>query len=162
MSFKQDLEQRVKEAMNAIPDLVAELAVDYFKERFSYKEFDGKSWPDFSPNYKHRTNGSLMIDSAKLMNSVRPTRVERNVVEVTAGYEEKGKVDYARPHNEGFSGSVVVPSHSRTSKKGKQYVVKQHTRKALIPQRQFLGESRELNRILKKDIEQLFKTIMEQ
>jgi len=32
----------------------------------------------------------------------------------------------------------------------------------LIPRRQFLGESRELNRILKKDIGQLFKNIMEQ
>ena len=31
-----------------------------------------------------------------------------------------------------------------------------------IVQRRFLGESRELNHILKKDIEQLFKTVMEQ
>ena len=80
-------------------------------------------------------------------------------VAITAGGD---RVPYARAHNEEFSGSVVVPSHSRTGRKGKQYVVKQHTRKALIPRRQFLGESRELNRILKKDIGLLFKNIMEQ
>lgn len=144
--------------MNAMPELVAELAVDYFKERFRYKAFDGTPWPGPGRGYK-RTNGSLLVDSGHLLNSICPAEVSAHRVVISAGNEN---VLYAKVHNEGFSGSVVVKAHDRTSKKGKQYVVKQHTRKALIPQRRFLGESRELNNILKKDIEQLFKTIIEE
>lgn len=158
MDISKELKQKVKEAMSAVPDLVAELAVDYFKERFRYKEFDGNKWPVPGKSYK-RTNGSLLVDTGHLMNSIRPTEISAGRVVISAGNDN---VLYAKVHNEGFSGSVIVPTHDRTSKKGKTYVVKQHTRKMLIPQRQFLGESRELNALLKKDIEQLFKTILEQ
>mgnify|MGYP000171342129 CR=1 FL=1 len=81
----------------------------------------------------------------------------RRVV-ITAGGD---RVPYARAHNEGFSGSVVVRSHERVSRKGKPYVVKQHARKMLIPRRRFMGESRELETLIKKDVEQLFKNAME-
>lgn len=158
MDISKELKQKVKEAMSAVPDLVAELAVDYFKERFRYKEFDGTQWPAPGKSYR-RTNGSLLVDTGHLMNSIRPTEISAGRVVISAGNDN---VLYAKVHNEGFSGSVIVPTHNRTSKKGKTYVVKQHTRKMLIPQRQFLGESRELNALLKKDIEQLFKTILEQ
>lgn len=158
MDISKELKQKVKEAMEAVPDLVAELAVDYFKERFRYKEFDGTPWPGPGNGYK-RTNGSLLVDTGHLLNSIRPTEVSAHKVVISAGNQN---VLYARAHNEGFSGSVVVKTHERTSKKGKQYVVKQHTRKAFLPQRQFMGESRELNTLLKKDIEQLFKTVIEQ
>ena len=158
MDISKELRLMVNEAMNAVPDLVAELAVDYFKERFRYKEFDGKEWPGPGRGYK-RSNGSLLVDSGHLLNSIRPAEISTDKVVISAGNDN---VLYAKVHNEGFSGSVVVKTHDRTSKKGKQYVVKQHTRKALIPQRQFMGESRELNIILKKDIEQLFKTIIEE
>lgn len=77
---------------------------------------------------------------------------------ITAGGD---RVPYARAHNEGFSGSVVVRSHERVSKKGKPYVVKQHTRKMLVPRRRFMGESHELETLIKKDVEQLFKNTME-
>ena len=106
-----------------------------------------------------RANGSLLVDSGHLLNSIRPAEVSARKVVISAGNDD---VLYAKVHNEGFSGSVVVKAHDRTGKKGRQYVVKQHTRKALIPQRQFMGESRELNNILKKDIEQLFKSIIEE
>lgn len=158
MDISKELRQKVNEAMNAVPDLVAELAVDYFKERFRYKEFDGKKWPGPGQGYK-RANGSLLVDSGHLLNSIRPAEVSARKVVISAGNDD---VLYAKVHNEGFSGSVVVKAHDRTGKKGKRYVVKQHTRKALIPQRQFMGESRELNSILKKDIEQLFKSIIEE
>lgn len=158
MSFNQELEQKVKEAINAVPDLVAEQAVDYFKERFRYKEFDGKPWPGPGKGYK-RTNGSLLVDTGHLLDSIRPAEVSARKVVISAGND---KVLYAKVHNEGFSGSVVVPEHKRTSRKGKEYGVKKHTRKALVPRRQFLGESRELDNILRKDIGQLFKTILEE
>ena len=36
-------------------------------------------------------------------------------------------------------------------------MVKQHTRKMLVPRRRFMGESHELETLIKKDVEQLFK-----
>ena len=159
MDFNKELEQRIKAAIAAVPDAVAPTAQKYFIERFTDKEFDGSPCPDFAPTYKHRTNGSLMVDSGRLRKSIEIDEVTARKVVITAGNDT---VLYAKAHNEGFSGSVVVPAHKRTSKKGKIYEVKQHTRKVFLPQRQFLGESRELNELLEKDIKQLFKTIIDQ
>lgn len=158
MDFGKELEQRVKEAMEAVPEVVASTAKRYFLERFSEKSFDGEPWPPWSKRYRPG-RGTLLVQSGALRKSIDIDGISARKVVITAGGD---RVPYARVHNEEFSGSVVVPSHSRTGRKGKQYVVKRHTRKALIPRRQFLGESRELNRILKKDIGQLFKNIMEQ
>lgn len=158
MNFNKELEQRVKEAIAAVPDAVATTAKKYFIERFEKKEFDGTPWDTWGPNY-HPKRGTLLVQSGRLRKSIDIEEVRTHKVVITAGNDE---VLYAKVHNEGFSGSVVVPSHHRTSKKGKQYVVKKHTRKMAIVQRRFLGESRELNHILKKDIEQLFKTVMDQ
>ncbi len=146
-SIRKDLEELKDKVLDAMPRIVASTAVDYFQDTFGEKAFDGKKWPGFSSGYKHRTNGSLMIDSAELMNSIRPTRMERNVVEVSAGND---KVNYAQPHNEGFSGSVVVPAHKRTGKKGKEFIVKSHTRKMFLPKRQFMGDSEELGKLIEK------------
>lgn len=66
---------------------------------------------------------------------------------------------YARVHNEGFTGSVVVPAHNRRTKKGKTVQVKAHKRMMRIPRRQFLGACHELERILKRKAEALFKSI---
>lgn len=151
-NVRKELEELKNEILNGMPRIVARTAKDYFQDTFKEKAFDGKPWPGFSPNYKHRTNGSLMIDSSKLLNSIRITREEKEVVEITAGYEEEGKVDYARAHNEGFTGSVIVPEHKRTSKKGKTFVVKTHTRKMFLPQRQFIGEARELDELIEKRV----------
>lgn len=158
MDFRKELKQKVKEAMDSVPGIVASTAQGYFTERFSKKEFDGTPWPAWGKNY-HPRRGTLLVQSGALRKSIEVDEINPRRVVITAGNDE---VLYAKVHNEGFSGSVVVPEHKRTSKKSKQYVVKQHTRKTLIPQRQFIGESQELNNILKKDIEQLFKTIIEE
>lgn len=104
MDISKELKLKVNEAMNAVPDLVAELAVDYFKERFRYKEFDGKEWPGPGRGYK-RSNGSLLVDSGHLLNSIRPAEVSR-----TKWLSQQVMImfSYAKVHNEGFSGSVVV------------------------------------------------------
>lgn len=148
MDISKELEKRVGEAMDMVPDMVAERATEYFKERFKEKEFDGTPWPGPGPNYK-RTNGSLLVDTSALMNSIRPCLISAEKTVISAG---NSKVGYAKAHNEGFIGSVVVKEHKRTSKKGKKYTVKQHTQNRKIPQRQFVGESRALYQILKTDI----------
>lgn len=157
MDISKELEKRTGEAMNAVPDMIAERATEYFKERFRYKEFDGTPWPGPGTGYR-RTNGSLLVDSSALVNSIRPSVVSAEKVVISAG---NAKVGYAKVHNEGFAGSVVVKQHERISKKRKKFTVKQHTQNQHIPQRQFMGESRALYQILKTDIEQLFKSAME-
>ena len=158
MDFTKELKQKIKEAMDDIPATVASTAQKYFIERFSEKEFDGTPWPVWSKKYQPG-RGTLMVQSGRLRKSIEIDEVSARRVVITAGNDE---VLYAKAHNEGFSGSVVVKTHERTSKKGKVYVVKQHNRKMLLPQRRFLGESRELDTLIKRDIENIFKTIMKQ
>lgn len=118
--------------------IVAETATEYYKERFKEKAFDGNPW---APTKVPRRNGSLLIDSGNLLNSIRPAYIGRDKVVISAGND---KVGYAQVHNEGYSGSVVVPAHIRRTRKYGDVNVKEHTRNANIPQRQFMGESDEL------------------
>ena len=154
MDFSKELEQRVKEAIEAVPEAVASTAKRYFLERFSEKAFDGEPWKPWGKRYR----GTLLVQSGALRKSIDVDEISARRVVITAGGD---RVPYARAHNEGFSGSVVVRSHERVSKKGKPYVVKQHTRKMLVPRRRFMGESHELETLIKKDVEQLFKNTME-
>jgi len=126
------------EIMEGIPEIVAEVATGYFKEAFAEKAFDGKPW---APLKKEKHHGSLMITSGNLLNSIRPAYVGRDKVIMSAGND---KVPYAQAHNEGFAGSVMVPAHTRTSKKGKTVSVSAHTVKQNIPQREYMGKADEL------------------
>lgn len=157
MDFSRELEQKVKEAIGAVPEAVASTAKRYFLERFSEKAFDGEPWQPWSKRYKPG-RGTLLVQSGALRKSIDIEEVGARRVVITAGGD---RVPYARAHNEGFSGSVVVRTHERVSRKGKPYVVKQHTRKMLMPRRRFMGESRELELLIRKDLEQLFKNVME-
>ena len=85
-------------------EIVAETATEYYKERFREKAFDGNPW---APAKAPRRNGSLLIDSGNLMDSIRPAHVRH------------------------------------TSKYG-NVEVKEHTRRADIPARPFMGRSDEL------------------
>ena len=57
MDFGKELEQRVKEAMEAVPEVVASTAKRYFLERFSEKSFDGEPWPPWSKKIQARKGG---------------------------------------------------------------------------------------------------------
>lgn len=72
-------------------------------------------------------------------------------------------VPYASVHNDGFEGNVNVKAHKRTISKGKnkgdKYSVRAFSRRMYIPQRQFMGESRELNEKIENIIRNTFKNI---
>lgn len=87
-------------------DIVAKTATSYYKQRFTEKSFDGNPW---APAKVPRRNGSLLIDSGNLLNSIRPAYIGRDKVVISAGSD---KVGYAKAHNEGFIGSVAVPAHT--------------------------------------------------
>lgn len=157
MNVTDELAQKIKRVMeNELPEVMAEEVVEYSRTRFSEKAFDGKPWKPVSSKYKPR-RGTLMVRSGALLNSIRVAQVTPNKVVISAG---NSKVTYAQAHNEGFTGSVVVPAHVRRTKKGKTVQVKAHKRMMRIPQRQFLGACPELERILKREAEALFKSIL--
>ena len=72
-----------------------------------------------------------------------------------------GNQPYTTLHNEGGKGSVTVRQHTRKSKKGKNYTVKQHTRAVKVPQRQFVGDGKETRQIIENVINHLIMLISE-
>ena len=156
MNNTEELAKKIAQAVDALPRLVAEEAVEYSRTRFSGKAFNGVPWKPVSPRY-HPHRGTLMVRSGKLLNSVRVARVTPRKVVIAAG---NGKVPYAQVHNEGFFFFFVVKAHSRRVKGGKTVRVKSHDRQMRIPQRQFMGNCPELEKRLKEVSEQLFKTMV--
>lgn len=56
--------------MQAVAELAAATGVSYFKGAFRKKSFDGEPWPAAKIDQaEKRRRGSLMVDSAALMNS---------------------------------------------------------------------------------------------
>ena len=98
---------------------------------------------------------NLLIDSGAMMNSIRASSVSPEKVVISAGND---KVEYARVHNEGYSGPVTVPAHTRHTRHG-DVNVRQHTRNVSIPQRQFLGDSKELNDMIHDRIEKFIESL---
>ncbi|MDN5291786.1 MAG: hypothetical protein PWQ06_2025 [Anaerophaga sp.] len=137
MATFKDLEQYLQnlpdQVMEDAAEIVAETATAYFKETFTTKEFDGNPWQKGVP----KKTGSLMVESGNLMNSIHPAVITPERVVISAG---NNKVNYARTHNEGFSGTVTINPFTR--KNGQQ--VKAHTRRMNIPRRQFMGRASEL------------------
>lgn len=86
---------------NSVPNIIAEKATEFFKERFTTKEWDGMPWPEVKIPVKR---GSLMVRSSSLVNSIKPMKVTSEEVVISAGSD---KVPYARAHNEGET--IIVP-----------------------------------------------------
>ena len=85
--------------MQDVADIAAMTGEAYFKGTFRKKGFDGTPWPLAKKDRAGtRRHGSLMVDSAALMNSVRTARATPKEVVWTAGNE---KVPYAEVHNTG-------------------------------------------------------------
>lgn len=141
--------------MDAAPDIVADTATEYFKERFTEKSYDGNPW---TPAKKPKRTGSLLVNSGALVNSIRPSYIGRDKVTISAG---DLKVDYARVHNEGFQGEVVVNPFRRV-RNGKVEDVRAHTRNVNIPKRQFMGHADELAKKIHSRLQPVVNTISKQ
>lgn len=133
--------------MEGASEIVAETAVSYYKEAFRKKAFDGNPWV---PAKVPKRNGSLLISSGALLNSIRPAYIGKDKVVISAGNE---KVDYAKTHNEGYRGSVQVPAHVRHTSRYGDVNVRAHSRQTNIPARPFMADSSQLNEEIKKRID---------
>lgn len=117
--------------------MVGVTGVSYFKGAFRSKVFDGKKWAEAEADKNNkRKRGSLMVDSAALMNSVRTSEATPDRVKWAAGND---KVPYAQVHNEGGRAG-----------RGAGFD---------MPQRQFMGESDELEEKITKRVDSYFKSL---
>lgn len=134
--------------------IIAETATEYYKQRFTTKEWEGVPWPE-AKNPPSR--GSLMVRSGALVSTIRPARVTPAEVTIRAG---SPKVPYARIHNEGGTIWQKPTPKQRRFLWAKAYAVGTGGEPAPrwkytaiskeliipIPQRRFIGKSMELNR----------------
>ena len=125
-----------------ISDMRVELAEE-FDKNFTRKAF-------FTNKWKKRRNpnalGSLLVVTGSLRRSIQAK-------ETPDGVRCTSNQPYATLHNEGGKGSVTVRQHTRKSKKGKSYTVRQHNRAVNVPQRQFVGDGQDTQRIIKNVID---------
>ncbi|HAQ21123.1 MAG TPA: hypothetical protein DCR40_18100 [Prolixibacteraceae bacterium] len=152
-----------------VPNIIAETATEFFKERFQTKEWDGLAWPQTKRVVR---KGSLLVRSSKLVNSIRPSLVSANKVVISAGND---MVPYAQIHNEGgelhpkvtpamrkwawanyYAAGGGASTGSATEGKGKTEnkeaafykglaLTKKTQLDIVIPKRQFMGHSERLN-----------------
>ena len=125
-----------------ISDMRVELAEE-FDKNFTRKAF-------FTNKWKKRRNpnalGSLLVVTGSLRRSIQAK-------ETPDGVRFTSNQPYATLHNEGGTGSVTARQHTRKSKKGKSYTVRQHNRAVNVPQRQFVGDGQDTQRIIKNVID---------
>ncbi len=153
-----------------LPQIVEETAVEFTKENFVNKSFDGKPWPQTKrPNPK----GSLMVRSGALLNSIRPVETSPRRVLIAAG---NSKVPYARIHNEGgvieqaARSETFVRNRYKKGPKSKYFGGMGAFRKGTtdgqgltfkartinMPQRKFMGHSAVLNKRIILRVKGLF------
>ena len=129
-----DAEQLKK---NIIRDMRVELSEE-FDRNFERKAFFTKKWKKRAdPNAK----GSLLVVTGTLRRSIKAE-------ERPNGVRFSSAVPYAQIHNEGGKGTKSVRTHTRCSKKGKIYTVKA-PRKFTMPQRQFVGDGKRTQELIK-------------
>lgn len=174
MATLKDLQEYLKNISEeyleeVVPVIVSEVATEYFKQRFTTKEWNGEPWPDTKRPVR---NGSLMVRSGALMASIKPHEISRERVTISAGSE---KVPYAKIHNEGGAikhpggtpyfvigkkeeeKSILWTSKEKATawaaKHGRSLpVTKQHD--IIMPKRQFMGMTDDL-------VDEIIKTLEE-
>jgi phage gpG-like protein len=156
---------RVQREAERFPRRAAAVALEFTDKRFREKNWIDKStkpWKRRKPvkgESRKRSGRGILVDSGRLKNSPRTISVTSK--SATIGTD----VPYAQVHNEGYKGTVNVPSHTRGPvrvrshrRDGKR--IKAHTRdahqvqsfsrKMNMPQRQFMGESDALNKQIER------------
>ena len=121
-----------------LTDMRVELTEE-FDRNFERKAFFTDKWKKrANPNAK----GTLLMVTGTLRRSIR-SEVRGNGVRFSSA------VPYASIHNEGGTGTKPVRAHTRRGKKGKTHQVKAHMRRFKIPQRQFIGDGKRTQEIIK-------------
>lgn len=154
-----------------VPNIIAEKATAYFKERFTSKDWDENPWPEVKTPVKR---GTLMVRSGALVASIKPKEVTESKVVISAGSD---KVPYARPHNEGEEITVPVTErmrkfawamHRSQQKEGEAEkntmwkgiaLTKKTEMKIKMPERRFMGTSEKMNDALFTALKDAFNAL---
>ena len=132
-----------------LSDMRVELS-DEFDRNFERKAFFSDKWKPRAHDYPR---GSLLMVSSALRRSVKG-----GAETLENGVRFSSAVPYASIHNEGGTGYKMVRSHQRKIKKtGKVYTVRAHQRKFNMPQRQFIGDGPDTQRIIRSVIDRNLK-----
>ncbi|MDR0830640.1 MAG: phage virion morphogenesis protein [Prevotellaceae bacterium] len=121
MSKLDKIISNINNAMNALPQRIATLAVNFSKERFVKKDWHDTHSEPWAKTRKKK--GSTLVASGRLKKSIRKIKI--TPTSVTIGTD----VPYAEIHNEGgnISGTETVKSHTRKAHKVKGYKRKAFT-----------------------------------
>lgn len=145
MSYK-DWKANMNKMRSRVPNAIALVAVNHFKDNFAKQGFDGKKWEEVKRRYK-RSKGA---DSTRAILSGRTGRLKGSIHKVYADFRKVvigSDVPYAKIHNEG---GVI----RRNGRRVGSYSIK-------IPQRQFMWDSKLLNKkiisILDAELKKVFK-----
>ena len=132
-----------------LSDMRVELS-DEFDRNFERKAFFSDKW---KPRARDYPRGSLLMVSSALRRSVKG-----GAETLEDGVRFSSAVPYASIHNEGLTGYKMVRAHTRTIRKtGKTHNVRAHQRRFNMPQRQFIGDSPETQRIIRGVIDDNLK-----
>ncbi len=165
-NIEKILQQKLQRAVQKLPTVLVNEAVNWTKGNFDRQGFPGRSfqaWPKRNPGTKNDTGRKILVKTGRLKRSIR--KISTGALSATFGTD----VPYARAHNDGFTGTVNVRQHQRaklgkvkmsTGKSGKPFktvnritgmgTVKAHQRRMKLPRRRFIGYSPVLQSILKR------------
>lgn len=152
-----------KQIMDDMPRLIGNAAVSMVNQNFrdaGWRDGGLKPWKKTKRQMgKGKGSQYLPLHSSREHLSRSTQYKKTGPGEVTIS----NPVPYASVHNDGFEDNVNVKAHKRTISKGKnkgnKYSVRAFSRRMHIPQRQFMGESRELNEKIENIIRNTFKNI---
>ena len=136
----------MKTAEQVKNDILSDLRVELtgeFDRNFERKGFFSDRW---RPRAREYPKGSLLMVTGAMRRSIS-SKVEGHGVRFTSS------VPYTALHNEGGTGTVTVRQHQRKSRKGHAYTVRQHQRSMAMPQRQFIGDGPDTQRIIRTVID---------
>ena len=129
---------------NILSDMRVELA-EMFDRNFERKGFFEDKW---KPRKDVKAKGSLLHVTGKMRRSLRGT-IKGNGVHFTS------PLPYTSLHNEGGTFQQRVRAHTRRSRHtGKTYKVRSHSRTMTMPQRQFIGDHREVQRAIREIVKE--------
>ena len=167
---------KVAAIKSQLPDAMATTALNFFVDSFRRQGWRDKGLTKWKPRKGNVDPGrAVLVKRGHLRTSIRKMLVSWQRSEIGTNHPA------AEAHNEGFNGNVSVKAHSRrkretirekyVTKSGSKrnrsvkvttgsYKVRAHTRKANLPQRQFMGDSEVLNmkldKVMSNAIDKLF------
>jgi phage gpG-like protein len=154
--------QRYNAFLKGLPQLIADVLIDWVLDNFDKQSFDGRAWPDRKDRDSSR---SLLVKTGRGRRSIRVSRQTAKRIEVTTDLQ------YMIAHNEGAEitmtitprmrrffwamhykfeadgdGNLIIPEDQV---KWKWLALKKgNSIRFTMPQRQFIGPSDEIDRRL--------------